>query len=1120
MNRPDITAAWDSELCPLAGVQLVEAAAGTGKTYSIQNLFVRMLLEKHWSVSSILVVTYTNAATAELRDRIRRVLKEVRDYAAKSLAAGSLPVIFPGGSPDDRRAHSLLHRATRGDMAKLEECAAAVRDALLAFDQSAIFTIHGFCERMLNENAFESGIVFNTKLLENPGAVLDTLIRDFVRHESGSPERWVRISPILNKEKTRAEFFSTVCSLVLNPGIEPFGALKHDECGEGGDYRQVAIPEAARWVARRFEEYKRRENCRTFDDLLQNMAARVADPDGPLAAALRRRFNAAIIDEFQDTDASQYFIFKSVFGSDDRTLVMVGDPRQAIYGFRGGDIAAYRRARSQSPEPGTLSVNRRSGKGLIQAANAVFHRHPYPFLDPQIGFPPALAPENPKPCLLRRTAAGLAEIEQPLRVIFNSEEHSTPNNLARWSIPACADAIRRMLSDRTLQLPSRAAAGLNPDDIAVLVFDNFQAADMQEELDRFGIASVRAGSGNVFDTPEAASMLTLLEAVAEPGRTSKTAATMLTDYLGFSLDELVRLKTGGDPESALAAVQEKLAQLGRVYRAGSFAAMFATLCDDPEFRVRPRVMALPHGERKLTNMLQLRDLLHAESQKRRLTLESLAAWLGRQLDPATRENDGEEAQLLNLETDRAAVKIMTVFKSKGLEFPVVMLPTLFTRYAEDRARNFHAGSDEHLAVDLRGDAADLAAAEQLQEQLRLVYVALTRAVSFCCVWWGRLPQTISRPTKHNYTTALDWLFRCRRPEAAEAVRNSPTAGLAAAVRAAAATSDPCETLDSLGLLAEDVPAAGDEIVPDHPEIALAPRDDFEWQGRDRLEQWRIASFSALAPEYAPSDAERDLDDDSGSATEPTDPVLALPRGKQLGIVWHEILEKIDFSADFQTTAASSLDAVEKYALGAPEERAAIAATIAKRTMLLFETPLADLAGNTVKLASVRRADTVREMEFSFALGPGFSAAKLQDAVGRYAADHFGLDRGTDWAGRLDGGILTGFIDLVFRCENRFYLIDWKTNSVDGDPAGFTDAAMRLEMRDKFYFLQYLIYILALMRLLSMRMPGLSARELYRRHFGGVFYIFLRGLSPGDPARGVFRDLPPFELIEELERSIR
>ncbi|MEA4862489.1 MAG: UvrD-helicase domain-containing protein [Victivallaceae bacterium] len=1119
MNITDITA-WDSERCPLDGIQLVEAAAGTGKTYSIQNLFVRMLLEKRWPADSILVVTYTNAATAELRDRIRKVLNEVRDYAAKCLRAGSLPVIFPGGSPDEQRSHALLHRATLGDLAKLEECAAAIRDALLAFDEAAIFTIHGFCERMLSENAFESGILFNTELLENADGVINTMIRDFIRRESGSPERWSRLSPIINNDAGRREFFSTVRSLVLNPGIEPYGALEADACGKD-DYRRAVIPAAAAWVSRRFEEYKERENCRTFDDLLRNMAIRVENQASPLLASLRRRFNAAIIDEFQDTDAAQYFIFKTIFASGGRSLIMVGDPRQAIYGFRGGDIAAYRRARAQSPSPGTLCVNRRSGRNLIRAANTIFHRHPYPFLDRQIGFPEVLAPENPRQCLMRQTADGVVEIEQPLRVIFNDKDFSSPNNLARWSIPACADAVKSMLMDRSLKLPERDEPGLNPDDIAVLVFDNLQAAAVQEELDRLGIASVRAGAGNVFDTPEAAAMLTLLEAIAEPGRTSKAAAAMLTDYLGFGLDDLAKLRTGGDPDAALVEIQEKLAQLGRTYRAGSFAAMFGELFKDPDFRVRQRVAALPRGERKLTNMLQLRDLLHAESQKRRLSLENLAAWLGRQLSPETRENDDEDAQLLNLETDRAAVKIMTVFKSKGLEFPVVMLPTLFTRYAEDRARNFHAGDDEHLAVDLSGEAAAQASAEQLQEQLRLVYVALTRAAGFCCVWWGRLPPEFRSRTKRKYTTALDWLFRGRSHEAAEAARLAPPDRLTETVRAAIENCDPCGTLANLGLLADDVPASDSpDAMGAIPENRLAPRDDFEWRGQNKLEEWRIASFSALAPEFAPADTERDLDEDSGISVEPAaNAVLALPRGKQLGTVWHEILEQLDFGSDSQTVAAVAAETVDKYALGIVEERPGIAAAIAERTVLLLGTPLADLNGNTLTLSGIPKADTVREMEFCFALGRDFSAAKLRAAVGKYAAEHFGLDRETDWARQLDGGLLTGFIDLVFRVGERFYLVDWKTNSVDGDPAGFTSAAMTAEMRDKFYFLQYLIYILALMRFLSLRLPGLTPRELYRRHFGGVFYIFLRGLSPSDPARGVFRDLPPYELIEELERSI-
>ena len=825
--------AFDAHSVALEGSNLIEAAAGTGKTYSIEGLFVRLIVEQHVPVEQILTVTFTHAATAELRQRIYQRLVN----AGRLLSTGA----WRGGTGETQP----------------EQAAVRVRRALMDFDQAAIYTIHGFCQRILHEYAFETGSPFDAELVPDQSRILRDIAQDFWRlHVCPAPVEFIayawdelkgpsRFLELLAKIKSpdiaiipaleagglehleryrdvfgrlqidwpqaRADIvdilktaaldgrnygslepagpasvltrrdltiaalaeamdallsapvpvfppfkrFSSLSSEFLAAKTRPRQAVpRHavfDLCqrvleeaialeGEMGRHLSHLKLRLIEFARSELERRKLERNVQFFDDLLLRVARASEAPPaaGGLIESVRRKYRAVLVDEFQDTDALQYTIFSRMFSDGQRPLFLIGDPKQAIYGFRGADIFSYLKAARNVASTYTLTENRRAVPGLVTALNTVFSQTEHPFLFPEISFRPATA------------AAAVGRRRTPFVIWYldsrRLREDGKPVNSGDCQVliaNAVAGEIQRLTRAQRDPLP----AG----DIAVLVRTNAQASVVKQRLSAAGIPAVVCSTGNIFDAREAEDMQRVLASMAEPSDIGRLKAALATDILGVPADDIAAADQEPDGwEDRLFRTRDYF----QVWHRQGFMPMFRRLLAGE--RVKERLLSFPDGERRLTNLLHIGELLHQAAGENNLGMTGLLKWLAEQRDPSTPRL--EEHQL-RLESDEAAVKIVTIHKSKGLEYRVVFCPFAWSgSSARGREVFFHdPAADRRLTLDLGGDDFALsrryAEAETLSENLRLLYVALTRAKERCYLVWGRI--------NTSETSALAYLFHFR-----------------------------------------------------------------------------------------------------------------------------------------------------------------------------------------------------------------------------------------------------------------------------------------------------------------------------------------------------------------------
>ncbi len=1185
----------ESSDCPLSGVCMIEAAAGTGKTYNIQNLFLRFIIEHALPVQSILVMTFTEAATAELKDRIRRILHDADAFLEN-----------PEAIPDEERSRLERIVGRVRETVPEPEIRKRLRDALLDFDAAMIATIHGFCQRMLSEYAFESGVLFNTEIKTDQDSLVRAVLTDFVRTEfypedpdglrselrksirftaesafplvrgiiarsdlhlkTILPEKYsldgyrariaesigklralyrpgvlTKLCAALNKEYapevreemekvlgnwTRTGMLYGVLEVLLACSPEKISRyankkkkenvmllaeeLRNPFFQETGNLEsrltlyKTALPlTAAEFVKCKLEEQKARENFQTFDDLLTRVRDSVLRPDSRLAPAIRKKFAVAVIDEFQDTDPVQYETFHALFAErEEPALFLVGDPRQAIYAFRGGDIATYRRAVRECEAAGgvpyQLTDNYRSSAPMIEAVNEIFRKHPFPFADPEIEYPEVFAPILEDGQKRRGLLENGVEISRPLKFSFlESDAPLSVSALRERALRACAADILHLLQSPQIQRPDGdSVRPLRPNDFAVLVFNGYEGERMKAELSRLRIPSVIPRTGNVFDSVAAAELERVLPAVAAPSDGRAAANAMQSVLLGYSTEDLIRIHADTSASLPLDGVQEKLSLLSNQWRHGSFIEMFHEML--LVFRVRERLLRLPDGERILTDLLHLRELLHKESSANSLSMTGLLHYLAKQRCPDTRSEQSEEMETL-LETDRAAVTILTIHKSKGLEFPVVMLPALYSMNMEKHAENYHR-EDGALERDLTGDprCAALAQAERLQELLRLVYVAFTRAKYACYVYWGDCK------TKN---TALDWLFSLRH------LNELPSMD---GIRSAfgTVTGTPLAAIPPFQRIPET--AADGVYVPSRESIPLLPFRG--WTGRPDPD-WRFTSYSGMTPQGYAQDLPCDFDaEDEEGEPESAEGIFGIPGGRNTGNAWHELLETVDFhnleNPDLRSTAQKKLES-----FGLPKDGPTLDLTCGMVRNLLSAPLHPPRETVPFTLSSISREDRLSELEFCYRFKAPFRTSSVRNLLGEHLERIFGESGGNgEWDLHFSGGYLTGFIDLLFRHNGKIYLADWKSNKLKGRLSHFQPEGLKREMMKHFYPLQYMIYSVAVFKYLRLR-NGSFTKEDYERLFGGVFYFFLRGISPEAPGRGIFFDRPPYELVLELEKIL-
>ena len=1171
---------------PLAGTIAVEASAGTGKTWTIAALVVRLVLERGLSIREILVVTFTEAATAELRTRIRERLVALRAWLAGNGVAS--------GDAED----PLLAWLARAPALDRGECLRRLDAALNDFDLAPIHTIHAFCQRALVEHAFESGQPFACELVPDESRLVMEAVTDFWRRETAgaAPEwsAWLRdrkVHPgslarlLLEVDRKpyadfvpaeRAQYvgdslapaFATAAALWREQSAEVLRQLQEavdreeltsaytteklrlwsgdlDRYFAGGvvspdlpeAIKRLAadkIPARARVTAthpffaaaQRFVKaaapyaeafelrtldlklraiaasrdtlalLKRERALCSYNDLVGHLERALAGRQGArLAASLRARYRAVLVDEFQDTDPLQARIFSGAFGRDGDLLYFVGDPKQAIYGFRGADVRAYLHARSDAVRR-TLLENFRSGQGLVAAVNALFARED-PFLVDAIEFAPGSAsPQSGARSTELVLPAALAAPFTIWHAPRGDEEKPPRKNASRLAIAAVTAAeIVRLLAAGLRGEARIGGERLSGQHIAVLVKSHFEAALVRAALKRAGVASVTYGQQSVFASHEAMELERMMLAVASPTQEGLVRAALATDLLGWSADDLAQLERDEGPlERAL----EDFARYRDLAERDDFARMLRTLA--VERRVAPRLLALDDGERRLTNLLHLAELLEAAAAGEGLDLAGVVRYLAQSRAAPSLDTESEQ---LRLESDERLVRILTVHASKGLQFPIVFCPFLWSGGAgkrdAERPLAFH-DAEGRARFDLARSPPKahraLATREQREESLRLAYVALTRAELRVVAVCG--------PLASWETSPLAWLLlgEERDPLACEQ--------RAKAMRDAELR----ERLDALArasagqIAVADLPAAAASALPS-PDTRVPDGFGARSFGGVLRPRWRVTSYTGLA---ARSESEAPDHDALAASTAPPEAVVSgspplpeLPRGARFGEALHALFEQLDF------THLGPLEAKAREVLGRFGIATVHAPTVAALVTSVVRAPLDPLG--TMRLADIPRERRVDEMEF-YLPAAAVAASTIAAALSR-DRQHAGLAAVTeDGVAALTPGYLRGFVDVVFAAQGRYWIADYKSNWLGLRVEDYAPQRLAHAMAEHLYDLQALLYVIAVDRHLATRVPGYD----YERDFGGVLYLFVRGMQPG-ARNGIHFLRPDAALVRELGEAM-
>ena len=1201
---------------------LVEASAGTGKTYALTTLVARLIVEAGWRIDKLLIVTFTIAATGELRSRVRNILRDARNVAQ-------------GQGERDTQAGDLVRR-WQNEGLEQTRIESRLTVALRDFHRANVMTIHGFCQRALTEFAFDARIPFEFGISGDDYPEVGAALRDFWRESmADEPEAllklakdrefrlddlngWVadhhakpsRIRNSLvaddyqqrlranhdtwlqafqsaraawNDRDQRTPFLAALDQLDWysgasevnrrvkeavsaafeenDPQLLPLNDAGHfgretlaaklmkrsrplpniplydrfTDLGTAADRlgqiwlpnrRRRLLEDTRRWLRDQTWQHRRL----SFNALLTELDSALEGEHGRmLAERIRARYPIALIDEFQDTDRLQARIFERIYpeerahgkaASAKGHLMIVGDPKQSIYRFRGADVFAYLHASEerQSVRTLTLGHNYRSTPGLVCAVNTVFQGS-NPFLRPEtIRFDPAKAVRKPSEGLRMR---GRRKTEPFQLHLFPQNENGrkwTKTKLEPTAAKHAADEIARLLlpGEATLRADGKSKP-LVGSDIAILVRSGKQGRTVARELQKRGVHSVEMGTDSVLDTAEAVELRHVLRALATDPAEFNFArllrGALATDLFSLDMSSLAALQ---DDDDTWARWTTWARDAHRTWSEKGIATLVRRLLFAEETDCASRLLRYPDGTRRLTNVLHLIELMQEAEIDERLSPQGLVDWLAR---AAARPEFGDESTQLRLESDEHLVKVVTIHRSKGLEFPVVFCPFAWDGRQKPKTAKTaeYQDDDTGTAVLDLNPSPEAVVREWIEEQadeLRLVYVALTRAKYHCVVTWARANQSENAP--------LAWLIHGRGLDADRNLEAQLDAN-AAHVRSLNseawlgevqqfANAEPDAISTSVLRDATAVPRRLYET-PELPGLeALAART----LGRPLQRVRQRTSFSALTSDMGaaltsaehedvdqPDHDQDDLAIEDESATPSVETkdrldVFTFPSGFRPGNCLHEIFERnVEPAADLDEICR---DVLAKYRIDTKWEP--VARTMVENTL---SAPLeSQVDGSVFRLSEVERP--IAEMEFHLPLH-----AMDRESLARCFAAH-GYRHGIPDSSSGIDGFLHGFIDVVARHGERWYVMDYKSNWLGNSIHAYSRQAVRNAMDAHGYAAQYLFYLTALHRYLQLRLPDYD----YERHIGGVFYLFVRGMSADMPGQGIYRDAPTRACIEAID----
>lgn len=1131
MSKPRKYKDFDAFAVALKDSNLIEASAGTGKTYSIAILLLRLVLEKKIPVKEILMVTFTKAAVAELEERIRLFIRTA--YKASI-----------GEPVADDNISQLVKRAIKASGA--EEVQLLLKDAVLLLDETAVLTIHSFCQQTLNEFALETSQLFGAEIVQDTSTIikdevnkfwrkhvttidaplLEKLLKNGLRRENiealvkdelsgkkyfgndeasdytmDSESHASRLKEIETAEQKEAELRDALLRyvednraeierysesnayarkntipLLDDPAafldflwtkkdlvniVKVYGELlsKIAACEDEAEKRAGILQnilcglhfQAIKEVKAGVNVFKRINNLLGYDDMIGNLHKALVERDNPaLIAALQKKYKAVFIDEFQDTDRMQYEIFQKAF--DNNTILFyIGDPKQSIYAWRKADIFTYFNARNNVKTRYSMNQNYRSSVPLISAMNLFFkpkedfdtfyfegEENSIDYID--VDSPP----DNKKGFLYEG-----GELSVPVSVFLLPK--------AEELVAAAGAQVAMLLKEDAYSIGEKdERRPVRPSDIGILVRTRQQGRDIKYELARLGIPAVTIDDSKVLQTAEANYLLYLMEAMAEPDRSSINKA-LFSPFTGLTRENILML----NDETALSLFGK---YNSRWQKDGIYTALVDFIAD---FEVRNVLLQrnTENGERIIANLFQLTELVHQVQSRKNLSMTELISWLKRGIDGMETEGDQYEQRV---ESDDEAVKIVTIHKSKGLEYKIVLTPFL------DFMDNSRAGllsfrdpdTGDYISIEKnRMSDAQLQwyKRQAEQENRRLLYVAITRAVYKCFIF------------RNNYYRATT---------------------LAAFLNA-------LTTSENLLIRIEDTLP----VVPEYKyqgrqsSVVLTPL--FPSKFILQQQNWRKLSYTMLAAklELAPRPLPVQQKD-------PYEQFIfhTLRRGAKTGNMLHFIFENIHFSDDSHWDKVLER-AINRYLPGQQKPYLPLLRQLLDQVLNTTIT----IDGSTFQLASVSYEKRIPEFEFDFPVQlfqpdilNNLSETKASLSVKRFAdLGHAELE-----------GIMNGKMDLFFEHGGKYYILDWKSNYLGNTIEEYVPVSLAGAMNESNYHLQYLIYTVAAKKYLESRIPGFD----YETQFGGVIYLFVRGIRKGN-STGIFTVKPSGDKIRELENVL-
>ncbi len=1204
---------------PLQGIRLIEASAGTGKTYTIAMLYLRLVLghglPQRYLSPEILVLTFTDAAASELRDRIRLRLTEAAQ-------------VFRGQRPADPALQDIMQAYPAEDH---EQQAFVLEQAAEWLDEAAISTIHAWCLRVLQQHAFDSGSLFSLRLVKDLRDRRDEVVRDVWREWFyplsavdaarmtrllGSPDtlardldrlvsansvrvcfaglparqRWSEVLQQLGQQQavmdaawqqvyslwqqcgdevrdlleqasstgqlSKTKYSKPICQSLydalnnadaatppaaqvlvkMTPSALSGATNKGKQTPEHAFFDRVeqwlshvpAIKEQEQQlllalltdlqqaVTQRLALLMRTNGELSFDDLLTQLDNALTGPDADaLAQRLRQRFPMALIDEFQDTDPLQFRLFSRLY---DRrrwslaeqqqapacALLMIGDPKQAIYSFRGADLPTYLQARQYADQPCyTLTTNYRSDQALVEAVNALFS---WGDSFPQgvfrqgndangLPFQPVQAARQQSP-LQQQGADGWQPV-RPLHLVISSDDETLSKGKAQtYLAQVCAEQISQWLSQgaagQLCLFETETVRGIAPGDIAVLVRTRHEARDIRVALQARGISSVFGSNrDSVYASQEAVQLQLWLEALVNPWDETRLRLALATPLLGYEWSRLAQLRVD---EQAWEVELERAQQCHACWQQeGVLSAIRRWLF---AYQVPARLLSDQYadGERALTNLLHLAELLQTASvdlQGEHALIRYLAE------HRAAADRGASDEAMLRLESDSERVRIVTLHQSKGLEYPLVCLPfTCLPSGVKPKSWRHYHDAQGLAVIDLDNGSATtataLAAAEQLQEDMRLFYVGLTRARHL--LWTAVLPVTKGTGKALLGDTPWAVLLTGENELTDIAVLGQKLSDLCQHLA-------PYSQFEAVSFIQE--PACS-PVQLATPTVDLLPARRFAGLPD---QPWWISSYSALGQTESAVTSTVVVPDDARMANfdeELRSALSDLPRGAETGTFWHEILE---FAADYHFgRSADDLHQIEaeleKRCLqrGWQEHYDTLKQALPDWLRQSFSLP----QGNQLALSNLQ--EYYVELEFWLA-SDQVSVADLDALIGRYCVPNEPRPALTPM--RLNG-LFKGFIDLVFAHQGRYYILDYKSNYLGDQALDYAPERIRQDMLKHRYDVQYALYLLALHRLLKVRLADYD----YDLHIGGAVYLYLRGR--GHEQMGEFAECPPRQLVEALD----